>query len=171
MNKSKIFFSSYIVDASNYRALKIFRYVLYSIGMLVAFLGLYLIPEFIKLFIFPMVLATIGVYIYSRQTEIKGLLGITEKGFEIEQDGVLELIPYSEIKDLKIERGATYHHIYENRKDDVYIYENDNWLKFNHNGKEHQIEFQIDSQEKNREFEMMLMDLKKEKVRYQFFTI
>lgn len=139
-----ICFESSLVDGSLYRRLKHVRYTFYFlIILLVPFVyvaggmrakpsmaeRLGWDPGFIIFLLAAVGISALLLYAYSTRYRILGTFTITSKGIEIEGRRITGNYPFTEIQNLLIERGATYHYA-DNR--DNYLHEADNWISFRH---------------------------------------
>jgi hypothetical protein len=108
------------------------------------------------------------IYFHSIQFEEKGEIRFSDKGIQVFNQSHNFLIKFEEIENLKIERGATYHYEY---KRDNYLHKANNWVSFMHDEKPHKYEFIIDSSQKNEEFEQLIIELRKSRVRCEYLSI
>ena len=92
---------------------------------------------------------------------------ISEGEIEIEKEAI-NIFNISEIENLEIQRGATYHytHQYDNELIDF-----NNFLRFTKNGKSYEYEFCIDSKAKNEAFENMIYSLQKNRTKLYYTSI
>ena len=184
MEMDTMLFQAPIINADRYRKLKPYRYTLYFVLIFLA--GLYIKPRTIfqgypsllerlgisfELYFFIVILAiglTIALYLYSKKNEEIGTLVIRNSGIEIHTNERPIFYPYSELKDLMIRRGATFHYAY---KKDNYLVKTNNWISFCKSVSSSKYEFLIDSLEQNQKFEAMIQTLVKQRIKLQYRTI
>lgn len=104
------------------------------------------------------ILIAVGLYLFSTRHEEIGELTLSTNQIQIKVDDTLQTYSISNVTDLKIERGATFHYAYKERN---YLQRADNWISFVASGQVHQYEFLLESIEQNRQFEILVQKLRK----------
>jgi hypothetical protein len=99
-----------------------------------------------------------GLYFYSKNYEILGSLDIRTDIISISFKNLATVtFPVQDLKDLKISRGSTVHHIDDTR----YPPEtNDNWISFTANNITYKYEFAIENVLENDAFEKVINELR-----------
>lgn len=182
--KTEVIFDTKLIDSSNYKKLKWVRYTLYivllSIGSVLVEpktqFGLEIsLQERLDLDLGNIVgilliigVLTASIYFYSTSYKEKGQISFFRDRILIVQELDKISLHYNDIKDLEIRRGATYHYEYQR---DNYIHQANNWLSFNHNTCAYKYEFIIDSAAKNTAFESLILELRKESIKFEFKSI
>lgn len=169
-------FEFVIIDGSRYRLLKKYRYLLYFLLLFLAFL-IYKPRHYYNsdkkpfsaseklglnvdllwfLFIFCG-LITIIFYLYSKKFKCLGKLNIQENQIHLDINEQHQSILLSDIINLTIIRGATWHYAYQ---EDNYLVKINNWMEIQTNDNIYKYEFLIHSNNNNIEFERMIILLK-----------
>ncbi|MEP6795253.1 MAG: hypothetical protein ABJB16_13065 [Saprospiraceae bacterium] len=159
-----------IINSKWYSKYRPLRYSLYVISFVLLYstirpLGRPSVTDYIKLnniyvllsLLILIIIAT-GVYFYSKNYEILGSLIIGTDIISISLNNMTPVTyPVPDLKDLKISRGSTVHHIDDTR----YPPEtNDNWISFTSNNIPYKYEFAIENVLENEAFEKVINELR-----------
>ncbi|MEM1321394.1 MAG: hypothetical protein AAGG75_14155 [Bacteroidota bacterium] len=175
-------FESQLINTKIFQKYKTLRYVLYTF-CLVSFILFLMISiymddngmplnglKWVSFGIGTLALATGLFYHLTVKPKRQGQLYIDTSTIAISGDNFeAAAFDMTQVKNIKIERGATYHLAY--REDDEWLYSGDNWLEFSYQGQRYVYEFEIDSEEKNAEFEGLLKELREQRIAVKFTSI
>ncbi|MBK9984854.1 MAG: hypothetical protein IPP15_21245 [Saprospiraceae bacterium] len=159
-----------IINSKRYTKFRPLRYTLYIICFVLFYstirpLGRPSLDDYIKLnsvyvllLLFILVIIAVGFYFYSRNYEILGSLIIGTDSISISLNNISPVTyPVLDLKNFKISRGATVHHIDDTR----YPPEtNDNWISFTFNGTAYKYEFAIENVLENDAFEKVVNEVR-----------
>ena len=176
-----------IIDGKNFRKIQPFRYGLYYILIALFFIinqpkERYRNPKdynsfaqllgintmLIWMLIVIIGLLTLLLHLYSKNYRHWGKIEISNSHIKIIQDSENRIFNLKNISDLVIERGSTWHYNY---KEDNYLIEIDNWIKFTVNNENIEIEFAIMTMQENSNFEELIASLNNNRIDFKYFSI
>ncbi|MDF1694940.1 MAG: hypothetical protein P1U56_03875 [Saprospiraceae bacterium] len=116
---------------------------------------------------YGVLISSIVLYFYMNKKVPKGILKIyTDK--IVVSNSKNNSYPINSIANFEIQRGATYHYSHDIGNELIKF---NNFLRFNYNDINHEYEFIIDSKEKNNQFETMIQQLHKHKIKLYYTSI
>ncbi len=170
-------FRSQLIDSTAFQKWKYVRYGLYSMAilyfpLLLAAGALFRLRILSADFIFGPIIFFVAlgmlIQVLTKVPRKQGALTIGPREIMIEGVGFDADFDMAHVRNLKFERGSTYHLLYQN---DDWEYSGDNWLEFSYKGQRYVYEFDIDSVDKNEEFEDLLKELRRNRIQLEFKSI
>ncbi len=159
-----------IINSKRYTKFRPLRYSLYVLCFVLFYstlrpLGRPSVTDYVNvnnvyvlLLLLILIIAATGLYFYSKNYKILGslIIGIDLISISLNNDAP-SVYPVPDLKDLRISRGSTVHHI----DDTSYPPEtNDNWISFTYNNISYKYEFAIKNVLENDAFEKVISELR-----------
>ncbi len=159
-----------IINSKRYTKFRPLRYSLYVLCFVLFYstirpLGRPSVTDYIRvnnayvlILLFILIIIAVGLYFYSKHYELLGSLIIGTDIISISLNNMAPVAyPVPDLKDLRISRGSTVHHIDDTR----YPPEtNDNWISFTSDGNAYTYEFAIENVLENDAFEKVINELR-----------